>query len=208
VKHPFTTDEFTIIRDLYPNMPTVKLAEMLVRSVLSIYSAANKLGVKKSAAYMSGPHACRLRQGVGVSSRFKPGFTPWNKGMKGLDLGGKETQFKPGTKPPNYKPIGSERLFDGYLQRKMTDTGYPPRDWRMVHVMLWEEKHGPFPAGHVVIFKDRNRANIHPDNLELVTRQELMLRNTYHRYPKEIALAMQLRSVLTRRINKLEKEAA
>lgn len=130
-------------------------------------------------------------------------MVPWNKGMKGLQTGGRETQFKPGSRPHTWKPIGSERTVDGYLQRKVTDTGYPPRDWQPVHVLLWVEHRGPVPAGHAVRFKDGDRTHIAIDNLELISRAQLMRRNTLHNLPPELVETIRARSALVRRINHL-----
>lgn len=44
------------------------------------------------------------------------------------------------------------------------------------------------------------------DRLECITRSENMLRNTYHRYGKEVAQLIQLRGVITRKIREKEKE--
>lgn len=46
-----------------------------------------------------------------------------------------------------------------------------------------------------------------PDSVELITRQELMKRNTLHRYPKPIAQLIQLRGALNRQINKRDRRA-
>lgn len=193
---------------LYPDTPTVALAKQLGRSRSAVYGKAAGLGLKKSEAYLLSEHACRLRRGdnVGKPFRFNKGHKPWNKGTKGLLTGGVETQFAPGQKPHNWLPIGAERHSkEGYLQRKMTDTGYPPRDWRSVHILLWEEHNGPVPAGHVVIFKDGDKKHIAIDNLEMLTLRENMLRNTIHRYPKEIKDAVRSIAVLNRRINRVQK---
>jgi hypothetical protein len=129
--------------------------------------------------------------------------------MKGLHIGGEATQFKPGNKPHTWRPVGSERVTDdGIRQRKVTDTGCTPRDWKAIHVLMWEAENGPVPRGHIVVFKDRNRERLALENFELVTRQELMRRNSYHtRYPKEIARLIQLKGALQRQINKRERSA-
>jgi len=73
---------------------------------------------------------------------------------------------------------------------------------------MWEAQNGPVPRGHIVVFKDGNRENLVLDNFELVTRQELMRRNSYHtRYPREIGLVIQLKGALQRQINKRERDA-
>lgn len=107
-------------------------------------------------------------------TQFKKGMTPWNKGMKGVAIGGKQTQFKKGQRGWNYKPVGSERIdVDGYTWVKVTD----PKTWRMKHVLAWEAAHGPVPKGHVVIFADGNKLNITLDNLLLISRRELAVMN-------------------------------
>lgn len=194
----------------YPTTPTKVLAAALGHSVASTYGKAFELGLKKSAEYLAGPDACRLRRGdaIGASTRFQPGIVPWNKGERFV-AGGRspETRFKPGSKPHNWLPIGSHRLSkDGTLQRKATDTGYPPRDWVSVHQLVWVEANGPLPAGHVVVFRPGRRTTdveqITPDALECVSHAELMKRNSFHRLPKALAHCVQLRGAITRQINK------
>lgn len=204
----WTDDQVATLRKVYPNYKTEDVAHILGHSLTATYRKANSLGLEKSDAYLASPAACRLRRGesVGAEYRFKPGNQSWNAGKK---IGSKgrsaQTQFKPGQLPPNHKPIGSERLMDGYLQRKMTETGYPPRDWVPVHILLWQEQHGQVPAKHCVIFKDGIKSNIVIENLECLSRSDLMKRNSVHNLPKELAELVQLRGALTRQINKRRK---
>jgi len=126
--------------------------------------------------------------------------------MKGLSLGGKETQFKPGHRGGRaaevYQPIGAERLSkEGYLQRKINDDMPFKNRWKGVHILVWEEENGPVPDGHIVTFKDGNKLNIAIENLELITQAENMLRNTIHQYPKELKEVMRLAAKLKRKIN-------
>ena len=122
-----------------------------------------------------------------------------------------ETRFKAGQLPHTWKPVGSLRITDdGYLQRKVTDTRYPPRDWVPVHRLVWEAAHGPVPPGHVVVFKPGRHtvveAAITPDAVELLTRGELMKRNSVHNLPKELVELVQLRGALNRKINARSKQ--
>ena len=89
----------------------------------------------------------------------------------------------------------------------MTDTGYTPRDYVAVHHLVWAEHYGPVPAGHAIVFRDGNKNNFNIENLECVSRAELMRRNTVHRYPKEIALAVQLRGALNRKLNRFKDKS-
>lgn len=208
----FWTDQEEIdLGRLYPDTPMPNLMAYFQRPDHAIYGKAASMGLKRSDAYLASEHACRLRRNsdAGAAFRFQKGFTPWNKGMKGLQAGGRaaETQFKKGSKPGNWLPIGSTRRSkDGYLQRKITDTGYPPRDWVALHTLLWEEQRGPVPPGHCLSFKDGNKDNIELDNLELITRAERMRRNTIHRYPPELKETIRLLNKLKRTIETTDEK--
>lgn len=216
---PWTQDEIDVLTAAYPDTPTAAISASLGRTDQQVYAKAAALGLKKSAAYLAGPHACRLRRGdnTGAAHRFTPGQQPWNAGLKGWQAGGRsvDTRFKPGRTPQeahNYLPVGSLRLSkDGYLERKVTDDPrlYPARRWVALHRLVWEATHGPVPAGHIVVFKPGLKTTVEAevtlDRLECISRVEHMARNTYHQYPKEIAQAIQLKGALTRQINRRSK---
>ncbi len=202
----WSADEEQRLRDLYPDTPMPELKAALNRTDRQIYAKAGVMGLKRSDAYLASPHACRLRKGdqVGNKTRFKQGHQTWNKGMN-YTAGGRsaETRFKAGHKPSNWQPIGTERVTqDGYLERKITDTGCTRRDYQAVHRLVWIEHNGEIPAGHVVVFKDTlpKHENISIDRLELISRAELARRNTIHRYPPELKAAIKLVKRLERKI--------
>jgi len=109
------------------------------------------------------------------------------------------TQFKKGQAPHNTKPIGHRSYRDGYLVEK-TEKGF-----KFVHVLMWEAANGPVPKGLFVVFKDRNKANIALENLELIDRQEHMRRNMIHNLPTELKEVLHIKKSITRKINQLEK---
>lgn len=200
-RRPWTTRERALVPRLYPHKPTAEIAEQLGRSMAGVYNQARAMGLRKSEAYMASPAACRMRRGddVGTATQFKPGQIPANKGLRrpGWSPGRMaETQFKKGRPPSaarNYAAIGSHRYSkDGYLERKVTDDQSltPTRRWTAVHRLVWEAEHGPIPAGHAVVFlpgrRTRALKKITIDALELVSRAELMRRNTVHRYSVEM----------------------
>lgn len=119
----------------------------------------------------------RNKYKIYTSARYywPKGHVPWNKGKKGLDIGGKETQFKKGNIPQSYRPVGSERVnADGYTEVKVAD----PSIWEPKHKIVWEQHHGrQVPEGYVVIFGDRNKSNFDPENLLLVSRAQLVRMN-------------------------------
>lgn len=64
----------------------------------------------------------RYKLNTGFTGRIEKGHIPFNKGKKGIYLGGIKTQFKKGHKPKNYMPVGSERVNgDGYIDIKIAD---------------------------------------------------------------------------------------
>lgn len=77
--------------------------------------------------------------------------------------------FKKGQKPLNHKPVGSERIdVDGYTLIKTAE----PNIWEPKHKVLWEEKNGKVPEGHVLTFLDGDKRNISLENLALITMAE------------------------------------
>jgi hypothetical protein len=213
---PWAAHDLQLLRERYPHEPTAALAARLGRPVGQVYQAAARHGLRKSAEYLSSPAACRLRRGdaVGKPWQFRPGMVPWNKGLAGstgLHPATAAHHFTPGNRPHTWRPVGSTRVSkDGYLQRKRTDTGYPPRDWVAVHRTVWEAAHGPVPAGSVVVFRPGRLTQVESeitlDAIECVTRRELMARNSVHRHGSEIYRAAQLRGAITRQINRRLRE--
>lgn len=106
--------------------------------------------------------------------------------------------------------VGTLRIAEGQLQKKVND-GFPyMRRWVAVQRLVWEAANGPIPPGHIVVFKDgrirTEEAQITLGVLELISRGENMRRNSVHtRYPKEVALLVQLRGAINRQINKRAK---
>jgi hypothetical protein len=108
---------------------------------------------------------------TGIDSCFKKGFTPWNKGKTGY-MGANRTTFKAGNLPLNRLPVGSERIDarDGYVKVKIAE----PDLWILKSRMVWEAHNGKIPAHHIVMFIDGNKLNASIENLELISRQELL----------------------------------
>lgn len=214
----WTKREIAIIRRDYPRKATKLIAAALRRPLCGVYRAATVLGVKKSAKFLASSESGRLTKLTqsGVPYRFKKGTVPANKGLRrpGWARGRmRETQFKKGHRPADWVPIGSYTIdSDGYLKRKLYDDGLPQNRWAYVHRLVWIEENGPIPLGHAVAFKPGRRttelAKITPDALDLVSRAELMRRNSYHfNYPKEIGELIQLRGAVQRQINRRERHA-
>jgi hypothetical protein len=124
----------------------------------------------------------------GIDGTFKKRNTPWNKGKKGLSIGGKETQFIKGHKPHNWVPIGTERTNgDNYIEIKVAD-GKLQKNWKGKHVIVWEQHNGKLPKGYGVIFGDGNKKNLDINNLIAVSRQQLLTLNKNNLIQKDADL--------------------
>lgn len=209
-RRPWSEHELTVLRDNYPHSLSADIARRLRRPVSQVYSKANALRLHKSAAFYASEQAHRLDGLKGHGTRFAKGHKSWNAGMKGLQIGGKETQFKPGHRGGRaeqvYQPIGTERVRDGYLYRKLRDAGPMHKRWEMVHRLNWEAVNGPIPDGHVVVFRNGNRMQVAVENLELISRADLARRNTIHRYPREVKDLIRLNAKLQRTIHGLDQQ--
>lgn len=205
-RHQWTEPEIETLRQHYPHEPTATVAARIGVSEKQAYSKAAQLGVYKTKAYFRSPQSACIKPGErrARQTEFQSGHSAWNKGLN-YQPGGRcdETQFQPGHKPHNWHPIGHERLTkEGYLQRKMTDTGVTRRDYIAVHHLIWHEAGREIPPGYALCFKDGDKTRIALDNLELVPRADLMRRNSVHNLPKELADLVHLRGVVQRQINK------
>lgn len=209
-RRPWTDVELETIRRDFPRTLTTEIAKSLGRSACSIYQAANKLGLCKDPAFVLETNrrlgAALAQHPKARANQFKPGT-----GAGGLKTetarrafieGGKKSRFIKGSLPPTTRPVGSTRWCDGYVYKKVSDDRRPARlNWEMVHVLLWREHKGEIPKGFNVQFKNRDRADIRIDNLELVSKAENMERNTYHNWPEPLQDLIHTKAVLTRAIN-------
>ena len=214
----WTPYEDDVLRRLYPITKTEHLALYFGCEIESVYKRATRLGIKKSAEWLASEEACRLRghPEVGEPYRFKPGHVPFNKGLRrpGWSPGRMaETQFKKGEMAgaarKKWKPIGTRRFSEeGYLEVKFREREGRHGNWKGVHTILWEEKHGPVPKGYALAFKDGDKTHIRLDNLELISRADLMRRNSVHTLPKELADVIQLAGALKRKLRKTSEAYA
>jgi hypothetical protein len=183
----------------YPHSEdTNALAASLGRSIHSLQQRVYFHGLHKTPETKARIQARtnRTLEQAGIGHRFRAGQTSWNAGLKGWQPEGcQATQFKKGQRPHTWKPVGTERVTtQGYRQLKVADEGRACDRWHMVHVIMWEQAHGPVPPGHIVVFKNGDKQDIRLDNLECISRAEHAKRNAPHgRWPPElISLRMHL----------------
>jgi len=205
----WTKEEDLIMMEKYANIPSGQLANELHRSLRSIYSRSNTLNISKSVAFMKSINSGRnnVVSERAIATRFKKGFTPWNKGQKGLNIGGVETQFKKGHKPHNTKEdnfISPRRDKSGhiYLYIRITES-----KWIPLHRHIWEKVNGPIPQRMNLRFIDGNTLNCTLSNLTLISKRNNMIRNSFINYPLPIQDLIHIKAAFTRQINKKQKTA-
>lgn len=211
----WTDAELDLLRRDFATHSTPELAQRLGCSAGAVSRKAKALGLRKTpehVARMLATVRSNLTEG-GRNFRFYKGQSTWNKGKDYMPGGASiATRFKPGRRPEdahNHQPIGTEKVRDGYLLRKITDDQSiaPAYRWAFVHRLVWVAAHGPIPSGHAVVFKagchSTDREQITLDALELLTRGQLMMRNSLHTImPPELTQLVQLRGAITRQINR------
>ena len=91
-----------------------------------------------------------------LDTKFKKGITSKDQKIKDLN-----------------KPIGVEITWcNGYKRIKLGKN-----KWVYKHRYIWEQHFGEIPAGHSIIFLDKNKENFDINNLAMVNRKELLFIN-------------------------------
>lgn len=200
-KKKWTYEEICYLEKHYPSDKTEDVARHLNRPVSSVHNKVFALQLKKTAAFKKAMVSKEFLE-AGRRSRFAPGVEVWNKGMKGLQIGGKQTQFKKGNIPHNARHDGATRLDkDGFIMIRVS-LGH----WRPLHHVVWEQAGNKILENHIISFKDGNNKNCDISNLEMISRAENMKRNTIHRYPKEIKDTLRVLSKLKKTIKSYEEQ--
>lgn len=182
----WSEEDIDMLTEYYPKRSTKEVAFILGKSIGQCYAKAFALQLHKTPEYLATEMSGRLQKG-NQATKFIKGHKPWNKGMKGLDIGGKETQFKKGHVPANHKQVGEERIDeDGYMYIKIAEH----TRWVLKHRHIYEQQHGKLAPHMVIVFIDKDRSNFAIDNLEAITKVENMERNRITKYPKPVQQAI------------------
>lgn len=209
----FTPEISEIIELLYPDTVTQAIADFVGMPLERVHAYAHHQGWKKTPEFVR--ETARARTGPDHPMRrfqFPKGHVPANKGRRGISYPGMEgTQFKKGNRPQTWVPVGSFRICEGALQKKLNDNPGPNRArWFPVHRLMWEAAHGPVPPGHIVRFKPGQATTaleeITLERLECVSYAQNMQRNSFRtNYPPELVKLIQTRGHMQRMINKRQK---
>lgn len=103
-------------------------------------------------------------------------------------------------------PLGTERVKESdFIWIKAAFDGPYRKQWRPKHHVIWEQVHGrSVPVGFCVMFKDGNKRNFHPSNLELTTRREAAAIGfaNYIAYPESLQAAIRVNKKLQREVRR------
>jgi hypothetical protein len=207
-RKPWNKYERWLLELHFPLRRTEWIARQLGRTYCSVVAQAAKMGLRKSEWFLQSDLNGRLKGDRGKYTRFQKGQTTWNKG-KLYDAGGRsaETRFKPGHLP-------ATTLHDGAITIRHDKRGVPYQHirvdlgvWVPLHVHRWREAHGKIPRRHCIVFRDGDTLNCDLENLECISREEHMRRNTIHRYPAEVKTAIRAFKKLEKAISHAKKQA-
>ena len=161
MKRIYTNEELAYVRKIIKGVPRKEVFEKF----------NNKFEPIKFSQFLSLLSNHRITNGI--SSKFKKGSVPANKGTKGMSKANSGS-FGRGRGTHNKAKIGKETITkDGYVRVKV---GYP-NIWKPKHRIVWEKEKGEIPKGMYVLFLDRNKLNCSIENLALVTKSEMLIIN-------------------------------
>jgi hypothetical protein len=181
--------EITLLENLWPNVPTDKIAELLNRSSYSVWAKAKKMGLQRSPEFIEDQKKFFVSNLLkhGVKTRFSKGTQAHNKGKRQCEFMSKEsiekskaTRFKKRQKPHNTKPIGYERITrDGYTEVKTQNLSGAGqfKNFKLKHRLVYEMHYGKLPEGFVVKFRDGNKQNFAIENLYAISIADNLIEN-------------------------------
>jgi hypothetical protein len=168
-----TPEQEKFIIDNYLSMPVNSIARAIGRSEMLVKCRMGQLQLVVPQ---------EIKDRFIQMGRRKKGEVPLNKGKKQYEFMSAEaidrcskTRFKKGEVPKNTKHDGAIAIRHGHKKRG----GRPYKwirlsmgKWEQLHVHIWKQKHGPVPAGHIIVFKDRDTMNVQLENLRCISRKQ------------------------------------
>ncbi len=206
IKYKWSEDDISYLIKQYSTTSTKDIAEKLKKPIRAVYQKAYSLKLKKTLEYLREHSYLQKGTTLGSKSWFKKGHIPKTKNKKQVEYMSEEgikrttkTRFKKGHIPKNHREIGSLRTNkEGYSEVKVQE----PNVWELLHRKIYRETKGEIPSGYNVQFKDKNRNNVTPENLYLISRKKQMINNSIQRFPPEIKELIRLQN----KLNKIIKD--
>lgn len=194
----FTNEEYKYIQQHYIDKTITNIAKDLGRHLGSVAGRMRFLGLSIPA------HIIAERKRIPPKVRkgcFKKGDIPYNKGKK-MDPKTyskcRKTMFQPGHEPHNTKHNGAVSIRKDHKGILYKHIRIEKGKWEPLHRKVWEDAYGPIPEGMIIVFKDKNQFNCDIENLEMISKEENMIRNSIMRYPEGLRTAI-------KRVRKIEK---
>jgi len=192
----FTQEEDDFLRNNYLTIPAVRISKMLKRSKVAAAQRMKLLGIVVPP---------EIIEEFKKQSQFKTGQTPLNKGKKmpaHIYEKLKNTMFKKGQLPHNTASSNGEiriRTHRSGIRYKYMRVSIAK--WELYHRIIWQEANGPIPEEMLIVFKDGDTMNCSIENLEMITMEENMKRNTIQRFPQELKEVIFLQNKINRKVH-------
>jgi len=195
----FTNQELEFIKSNYQHLYCKEIAIKLHCSIYSIYNVAHRLNLQKGTypwnRGFAGKGICKKNR-----ASFIKGIIPWNTGTKGI-CKANNGSFKKGIIPYNTGHDGDIRIRKNKKRKPYKFYRVSKMHWIHYHRKIWMDTYGPIPAGYIIVFKNNDQMDVRIENLEMITREENMRRNTIQKYPEELRVTMQTLGRLKHLIN-------
>lgn len=157
-------DEASFIKD-FPIMLNKAIGKKYNISKSTIIKTARRLKLQKTEKHMQS------------SCRYQPGHKPWNTGTKGI-CKANSGSFQSGNKPANTKSnleitTRHDTSGNNYKWIRIQEN-----EWEMLHIYNWIQEYGEIPEGKIVVFKNGNSMDCEINNLEAISREDHIKRNS------------------------------
>jgi len=149
------------------------------------------------------------------STYFSKGHIPQNKGVKQIDYmtaetieKTKATRFQKGQEPKNTSYDGAITIRADHKNRQGKLYKWiriSKGKWELLHRHIWKKEKGEIPKDYNIVFKDGDTLNCVIENLECISNEENMKRNSIQRYPVELKTKIRKVAKLKKVIRKVEQ---
>lgn len=220
----WTIEEVQVLRDFYPTLGAAVVSEMIKRPVTAVLKKAQEVGVRSERVTptIRAPRSPRIR---GTSSKIGRGRYWTNEEdeflrsalskmtrlhiaihlnrtkqavdvrIKNLKLAKKCCRMGLGN-----SPIGTERIYRGKRERKVSATG-SRSDWKRIDVIEWEAVNGPIPPG-MMLAKPKIG---HSEEQRLIKRSENPMLAALDQMTSEMRSIANLKGQISTELSRLEK---
>lgn len=167
--HRYSSEEKEWLKDFIPGHNSKETVEAF----------KDKFGIELTVSQIRS-YRRNNNQPCGISGKFFKGQIPYNKGKKWTDeekekmpKAQKRTLFPKGHKPVNWVPVGTLSKKGDYMFRKIAE----PRKWILESNYVWQQAGRKLKKGMLIIHLNGDNLDNRLENLEQITRNELVRLN-------------------------------